>query len=172
MSMAVLSFHCGGARPPPAAKEAALVPKACEALGPVVTLSAGDRLNSGATGAARPVQVRVYQLKTDVKLRTATFEDIWQNDTVALQGDLVKSAEQTIFPSETKTIKLEPNAEARLVATVALFREPQGKTWFVSHDLAAPSKGATCPTEGQRILVWLDRMQIEDGQGRVPAGGN
>jgi hypothetical protein len=57
---------------------------------------------------------------------------------------------------------------------VALFREPRGHDWFLNYDLEQAKKEPPCPTAEPRISIWLDRMKIQDGEGRVeseaPAG--
>jgi type VI secretion system protein VasD len=152
---------CASSRTPPA-KEA---PKPCEAPSPVLNISAGDRVNASGGGQGRPVQVRVYQLKSDARIKGAKFEDVWQNDATALQSDLIKVDEHTVFPGQTKAVKVSLNADARSIAVVALFREPQGKSWLLTYDIDPPKKEPPCPNE-PKIPIWIDRMQIEDGQGR------
>ena len=146
---------CAG-QPAPAAKEPSTP---CEATGPAVTLSAGDRLNADSSGAARPVQVRLYLLKNDARLKNAKFDEVWQGDTAIFQTNLVKVQEVTLYPNETKVVELDPNADAHALAAVAIFREPQGKTWFVTYELEPPPKASPCPTNRARISVWLDRMR-------------
>jgi type VI secretion system protein VasD len=148
------------AKPAPAAKE----PTACQPTIPVLSVSASDRINPSAAGQPRPVQLRVYQLKSDAKLVTAKFEDIWQNDAAALEPDLVKVDEYTVFPGETKVLKVSRNADAHNLAAVALFREPQGKTWFLTYELEAPPKQAPCGPGESVLSISLDRMQMEAGQ--------
>jgi len=90
---------------------------------------------------------------------------VWQSDVALLGSDLVKADEYTLFPGESKLAKVEPTNDAMTVAVVALFREPTGKTWFRVYDLDPPRKTPPCPTEDPRLPVWLDGMQVEDGQG-------
>jgi type VI secretion system protein VasD len=168
MKNAVFALICGvvlgcGSTPPPAPKAA---PKACEPVRPTLAVTATARVNAEATGEGRPVQVRIYQLRSDARLRTASFEDIWQNDAVTLDKDLLGVEEQTLFPGETKLFPVTPTPGAATLALVALFREPQGKDWFVTYDLEAPRTTPPCPKQGERIPVWVDRMQIQDGAGR------
>src|SRR5215212_9665465 len=80
----------------PAAKEPQA---ACTLPNPLLTIIASDRLNASA-GQGRPVQVRLYQLKSDARLQSAKFEDVWQNDVATLATDLVKVDEYTLFPGE------------------------------------------------------------------------
>jgi type VI secretion system protein VasD len=152
-----------GATPPPPPKAA---PKPCAPVRPSLAITATSRVNAAPTGEGRPVQVRVYQLRSDARLRTASFEDVWQNDAVTLDKDLIGVEEHTLFPSETKLLPLTPQPGAGTLALVALFREPQGKDWFVTYEIEPPRAVAPCPIEGARIPVWVDRMQIQDGAGR------
>jgi type VI secretion system protein VasD len=167
VALVVLGTACSSSHPP-AAKEP---PAACPATTPVLAISTSDRANASAAGQGRPVQVRVYQLKSDARLRIAKFEDIWQNDAAALATDFVKVDEYTLYPGETKLVKVAPAPEAHNLAAVALFREPQGKSWFLTYELEAPRKEPPCPAAEPRIPLFIDRMQMEDGQGRpVPEG--
>jgi type VI secretion system VasD/TssJ family lipoprotein len=149
--------------PPPAAKAA---PQRCPAVDPKVSLAATKRVNPSVDGEGRPVQVRVYQLVSDAKLRNATFEEIWQKDQETLATDLKTVAEHTLFPGETKLVPLKRNPDANYLALVALFREPQGKDWFVSYELDQASIAPPCP-KAPSVPVFLDRMQIQDGEGRA-----
>ena len=146
----------------PAAKEPQA---ACTLPNPLLTITASDRVNANA-GQGRPVQIRLYQLKSDARLQSAKFEDVWQNDQATLATDLVKVDEYTVFPGETKSVKVTRSPDALNLAAVALFREPQGKSWFLTYELAPPKKEAPCPPSEPHLSVWSERMQIEDGQGR------
>jgi type VI secretion system protein VasD len=156
------ALGCGGA-PPPAV---ATPEKPCPAQALELALTATQRSNALATGEGRPVQLRVYQLKSDARLRTASFEDVWQNETKALEGEVVSSEEHTLFPGEKKALTIAPKPEASYLGLVALFREPQGKDWFLTYELTPPPQQSPCPAKPEPIPVWLDRMQIQDGAGR------
>lgn len=153
--------------PPPQPKPK---PEQCPAVDPTLLMTATKRVNPSVDGEGRPVQVRVYQLVSDAKLRNATFEEIWQKDQETLTTDLKSVAEHTLFPGETKSVALKRSPEANYLALVALFREPQGKDWFVSFELGAPAATPPCP-KAPAVPVFLDRMQIQDGEGRTEAPG-
>jgi type VI secretion system protein VasD len=164
---------CSSAPAPPAKPP----PKGCPAPETKLSLTATKRVNPSAEGEGRPIQVRVYQLVSDTKLRNATFEEIWQKDREVLKADLKTVAEQTVFPGETKKMSLKRSPDAHYVTVVALFREPQGKDWYVSYELAEPPAAPPCASPAA-IPVFLDRMQIQDGEGRTdeaapaPAAGD
>lgn len=132
---------------------------------------ASNRANPAPDGEGRPVQVRAYQLTSAVRFGSASFEEIWQRDKEVLQRDLLQVEQYPLFPGQPKEVTFTPAAQANNLVLVALFREPQGRDWYANYELAAPpEKGGTCPNPKRRISVWLDRMQIQDGQGRINTG--
>jgi type VI secretion system protein VasD len=162
-AVSVGMFGCGGA-PAPAAPPSPAKP--CAALPLTLSLTATQRSNALSSGEGRPVQVRVYQLKSDARLRTASFEDVWQADAKALEGEVVSTEQHTIFPGEKKSIAVAPKPDAAFIGVVALFREPQGKDWFLTYEIAPPKSQPPCATKADPIPIYLDRMQIQDGAGR------
>ena len=110
--------------------------------------------------------MRVYQLKNDAVLQNSSFEEIWQQDRTILADDLLNVVEITVYPGKSKVVEIERDEAANKLGVVGLFREPQGKDWFVSYELDSPATEPPCPKTAPRISVYLDRMQIQDGQGR------
>jgi type VI secretion system protein VasD len=127
---------------------------------------ATTRTNAALAGDGRPLQVRIYQLKSDARLRAASFDDVWQNDAKILEGELVAVEQQTVFPGKTLNVTVTPRPEAHYLALVGLFREPKGKDWLLSYELSTPASASPCPAKGATLPVWIDRMQIQDGTGR------
>lgn len=161
LGLVLCLFGCGSAPPPtPAAP-----PKPCKPLEPTFSITATKRVNAVAAGEGRPLQLRIYQLKSDARLRAASFEDIWQDDKKTLDADLVTVEQHTIFPGETKSFSVAPSPDAQSLAVVALFREPQGKDWFLTYEVTPPGE-PPCPAKPAPVPVWIDRMQIQDGSGR------
>jgi len=157
---------CSAAAPEPkvAKKEA------CPPVATTIVLSASDRSNATPEGNGRPVQVRVYQLHTDTKLRGATFEEVWQKDKEVLAADLKSVAEYTVFPGKLQEISVTRNPDANFLGLVALFREPKGTDWYVTYELTTPPQSPPC-AKAMTIPVYLDRMKIQDGEGRGDSMG-
>jgi type VI secretion system protein VasD len=141
-------------------------------VNPTLTIIASPQANADASGAGLPVQVRIYQLKSDAALKNAAFDEVWQKEAEILKADLVKSDEYTIFPGKTQVIPIKPSPDASRLAAVALFREPQGRDWVVSYELLAPPTKPPCPKSGANLSLWVDRMQIQDGEGRAEGEPN
>jgi type VI secretion system protein VasD len=152
---------CGGS-PPPAAAPAAAAP--CEPVPVELSLVGGESLNGASPAESRPVQVRIYQLKSDGRLKTASFDDIWQGDKEALAEDLVGMQETTVYPDASKELSVRPAEGAELLTVVALFREPQDPNWHASSPLPAQLSKAPCPKEPMRLSFQLDRMQVVEGE--------
>jgi type VI secretion system protein VasD len=160
---------CSSSPPPP--PEAPVKPEKCAEPRPRVTVSASEQVNAGPDGRGLPVQVRLYQLKSEAKLLNAFFEEVWNDDAKTLEGDLLGKRELTVFPGKSQELELEALPDSRVLGAVALFREPRGRDWFVNYDLPQPAQEPPCPPAEPRISIWLDRMKIQDGEGRVEAGG-
>jgi type VI secretion system protein VasD len=163
-----LSLGCSSSTPPPAAPTP---PEPCVAPRPRVTIAAGEQVNAGVDGRGLPVQVRLYQLKSEAKLTNAFFEEVWNDDAKTLAEDLLTLREVTVFPGKSQAFELEQSPDSRVLGAVALFREPRGRDWFVTYDLPVAKKEPPCPPPEPRISIWLDRMKIQDGEGRVEAAG-
>jgi type VI secretion system VasD/TssJ family lipoprotein len=158
-------LHC--ASPPPPAPVAP-APQSCKRETATVTLAAGAQANDNAGGPGLPVAVRVYQLQRDTPLRNAAFEDVWQDDKAALKEDLLAVEEHTAYPGQTEQFRLALRPEARAIAAVALFRQPQGSDWYVIFDLQAQNEKPPCPVADPEISLWVDRAKIQDGHGHEP----
>ncbi len=170
-------------------------PKKCDLQIVTLTVIASPVINpTTETGAARPVQLRIYQLTSDVRIQNASFEQIWKKDKETLQDDLVKVDELPIYPDTRTEVKFERDESAQVVVGVALFRNPKGKSWFTTFELPpSPAKGQACglgagggeckegetcdaggPILNPRFSIWIDGTLIEQGDDHlddVPADG-
>ena len=154
----LLTFLGIGACSAPAPEPKVAKKETCPPVATSIALSASDRSNATPEGTGRRVQVRVYQLHSDTKLRGATFEEV-------LATDLKSVAEYTVFPGKVQEIPVTRNPAANFLGLVALFREPKGTDWYVTYELTTPSPAPPC-AKVMSIPVYIDRMRIGDGEGR------
>ncbi|MBN2194436.1 MAG: type VI secretion system lipoprotein TssJ [Polyangiaceae bacterium] len=139
---------------------------------------ASDRLNPTPLGEPRPVQIRIYQLKSDIRFLNASFEDVWKKDAETLQDDLVKVDEFPLYPNTRRDVKFERDESAQYVVAAALFMSPQGRSWYTSFEYPpAPGEGAcgmaecegedceetTEPVLNPKFYVWVEGNRVEDG---------
>jgi type VI secretion system protein VasD len=169
---AVLSA-CGGSTPQ------AKAPAKCPPQNVTIALVASKGVNP--TGKdARPVVVRIYQLKNDAKLMNASFDAIWNQDKATLGDDLVKVDEVELYPSTRKDVKFTRPDTVMNLAAVALFQNPTGRSWVSTVDLPPPAEGGKCyaegidpddvddrPVQNPVLSFWLDGARIDDGAEHV-----
>jgi len=146
-----------------------------------MTVIASPKINPEIDGSPRPVQLRIYQLKTDTRLLNASFEDIWKKDKETLQDDLVKVDEFPVYPDTRVEVKFERDQAALFVVGVALFREPKGRNWWTEFELPPPPGKGNCqfanpkcsgpdcqaeagpPPLAPHYAIWIDGTRIDDG---------
>jgi type VI secretion system protein VasD len=132
-------------------------------------------INPAENGDARPVQLRLYQLKNDVAFRNASFDDVWKMDSEKLAEDLLDRQEFPVYPDARKQVDFERNPEAQFIVAAALFRTPHGKQWFATFELPPPpgeeACGAKCvdgdctePAEfNPKVYIRVDGTRVTDG---------
>lgn len=146
-----------------------------------MTIIASPKINPEDDGSPRPVQLRLYQLKTDTRLLNASFDQIWKDDKGTLQDDLVKVDEFPVFPDTRTEVKFERNEAALFVVAVALFRNPKGRSWWTEFELPPPPGKGNCmfadpkcagpdcrkeagaPPLAPHFSVWIDGTRVDDG---------
>ncbi len=173
---------------------AVIQPKQCELQIVGLTVMASPIINPTEAGETRPVQLRIYQLKSSIRLENASFEQVWKQDKEILKEDIVKVDELSIFPDSRTDVKFERAKDALNVVAVALFRNPKGRSWYTVFELPPePGKGACglavdpascpdgkCPDGGgapvlnPKYSVWIDQNRVDVGDDHLdeyPDGG-
>ncbi len=97
---------CGGGPPPPPMVE--------------LTMSAAANANSDA-GGARPVVVRVYQLKSPAAFEEADFFQLRADEGGVLGDDLLGSDEYFLTPDSSQVVVSELSPDARFLGVSAAF---------------------------------------------------
>ncbi len=156
---------------PPQVKE----PEKCKLQKVTGAIIASPNINPSSEGEPRPVQFRLYQIKSDVTFQNASFEKIWKEDKATLGDDLVKVEEFPVYPNTRSNLAIERDPSAQFIVAAGFFREPKGKSWFYSFELPPPptagSCGAACvgpncdagTPRTPRIYVWIDDTRVDDG---------
>ncbi len=149
-----------------------------------LTIIASNRINPSDFGETRPVQLKIYQLASDVRLNNAKFYDVWKDEKGTLKEDIIKTTELTVYPDSRTDIKFERDANASYVGAVALFRTPKGRSWYTIFELPPPpGKGecfAGCPSGdcgdggaeagtplNPHFILWLDGSKIDEGADHI-----
>lgn len=152
--------------------------KACEIQTVHLSVVASPTINPTPDGEPRPVLLRVYQLKDDIRMQNASFDEVWKQDATTLGEDLVTRDELYAYPETRTEVKFERNPDARHVVAAGMFRGWQGKSWFVAFELPpAPGKG-DCPADectgegckpdlNPRFALWVDNTRVEEGSNHL-----
>lgn len=117
-----LGMGCGQA-PPPAA------PKPCDVQIVTLRIYAADNINPNENQNPRSVVIRLYQLKDEMRLQNASYDEVLLTDDEVLGDDIVKEDDVTVFPNDLVEIKFERAKEATVLGGVALFHGPKGQSW-------------------------------------------
>jgi type VI secretion system protein VasD len=149
-------------------------PKKCDIQVVSLSVIAAPVINATLDGEPRPVQLRIYQLKDDVRLQSAPFDQVWKDEALALDKDVVKRDDVFVYPNTRTDVKFDRDPSAAFVVGAALFRNPKGRSWYVSFELPpAPGKG-DCRMPGcedgkcginanPKFSMWVDGSRVDDG---------
>lgn len=163
---------CGGQTILPVKEE-----KKCEIQVVSLSVIASPAINPTTEGEPRPVQMRIYQLKDDVKLQAATFEQVWKEDAAVLGQDILKRDEVFVYPNTRTDVKFDRDPTASHIVGAALFRNPKGKSWYMAFELPPPPGKGDCRTAGPdcpdgkcggfnpnpKFSLWVDQTRVDDG---------
>jgi type VI secretion system protein VasD len=165
------------------AAEVAAVSSGCRATPPkepapcevqVVTLDiyAADNINPNETGNPRPVVVKLYQLKSDMKLVNATYDDVLLREKETLGDDVAKVDDVEVYPNDLVQVRFERIKEASHLAGVALFHSPKGQSWKTFYEFPLPPGEARCGGRGEdggppvadpHVSFFVESTKIDNG---------
>jgi type VI secretion system protein VasD len=166
----VAALSIAGCPVPPAA-----APKPCDVQVVTLNIYAADNINPNERGNPRPVVVRLYQLKNDVKMENATYDEILLKDKETLGDDNLKMDEVEVFPNDLVQVKFERNKEATVLAGVALFHSPKGNSWKTYYVFPPmPNEAAACgaaargadagaPQSDPKTAFFIESTKIDNG---------
>jgi len=152
----------------------AQAPKPCDVQVVTLNVYAADNINPNERGNPRPVVVRLYQLKNDVRMENATYDEILLKDKETLGEDFGKVDELEVFPNDLVQVRFERMKEASVLYGVALFHGPKGTSWKTSYAFPpTPAEGASCgaaakgdagaPSSDARTAFFIESTKIDNG---------
>ena len=106
-----------------------------------IGVAVGKDVNPDIRGRARPVVVRVYELKSIAAFSTADFFSLQDKDSETLAADVVSREELQLSPGDTRTLEKSAQAEAKYVAAIAAFRDLERAQWRSAAPLPTGPKG-------------------------------
>jgi type VI secretion system protein VasD len=157
-----------GCATPPEPKE----PEPCDVQVVTLNILSAENINPNENGNPRPVVVRVYQLKNDVKLLNASYDDVLLKEKETLGEDLMKADEVEVFPNDLVEVKFERIPEASTLAGVALFHGPKGQSWKTFYEFPLPPGEVACAGRGEdagppvadpKVTFFVESSKIDNG---------
>jgi type VI secretion system protein VasD len=146
--------------------------KPCDVQVVTLNIYAADNINPNERGNTRPVVVRLYQLKNDVRMENATYDEILLKDKDTLGDDLAKVDEVSVFPNDLVQVRFERIKEATVLAGVALFRSPKGNSWKTFYTFPPMPAEASCggraadagpPQADPKTAFFIESTKIDNG---------
>jgi type VI secretion system VasD/TssJ family lipoprotein len=92
----------------------------------------------------RPIEIRLYLLKSDAALTASSFRQVWLDDRGTMKDELISSKSLAVYPDSHVDVALEQGEDAAFLAAVALFREPKERSWRSVLSLEAAAAHETC----------------------------
>jgi len=170
IALALSAFASLGATCAPAAPVEP--PKPCDVQIITLNIYAADNINPNENGNPRPVRVQLYQLKNEVRMENATYDQILNNAKETLEDDVLKVDELSIFPNDLVEVKFERIKEASTLAGVALFHGPKGSSWktfyqfpLMPGEVACGGRGKDggAPEADPRTAFFIEGAKIDNG---------
>ena len=136
--------------PPPAAVTIVAPPEAKPEVKAVMTITVSPEANPDRTGRPSPVQVRVYQLRTDAAFNKASLADLFEKEDSGLGAEMITRDEYQLTPKENRTIEVALAGDTRFVGAVAGYRDVNAQWRAI---VPTPRKGLTIAVERDRLVM-------------------
>jgi type VI secretion system protein VasD len=95
----------------------------------IVEIVAAAGLNPDNRGVAKPVQLRLYELRSKSSFERVGFLEMQDKDDVALGLDFVRRDELLIFPGERRKVTIKGNPDVKVFGVLAAYRDLDKSTW-------------------------------------------
>ncbi len=122
---------CSALAPAPPELKPTTVPSA------VFEVVAATDLNPDRTGKAKPVLLRLYELRAAASFERAGFLDLLDKDEAQLGGDFVRREAFLLQPGERRVIERKGDASVQTFGWFAAYRDLERSNWRSS--VAAPN---------------------------------
>ncbi len=164
LAVGALGIGCAQA-PPPAA------PKPCDTQIVTLRIYAADNINPNENQNPRSVVIRLYQLKDEMRLQNANYDEVLLTDKEVLGDDIAAQDEVVVFPNDLVEIKFERMKEASVLAGVALFHSPKGQSWKTFYTFPLKPGEATCagresdagPIADPKVSFFIESTKLDNG---------
>jgi type VI secretion system protein VasD len=92
-------------------------------------INAAQYLNPNTQGIAEPLILTIYQLKTPMKFKQASYSDLLMNASQKLGDDLIDKESVEVKPSEKSTHAIQIDTDVKYIGIVASYRDINTAIW-------------------------------------------
>jgi type VI secretion system protein VasD len=107
-----------------------------------LTIEARPDVNPDDKGTAKPVKVRIYELKNEASFEAADYFTLDSTDKATLAADLLAKDEFILRPGESKIIRKKSHPDTVAIGILAGYRDLAGAVWRVTHKLEPAPEAA------------------------------
>ena len=118
-------------------------------------------LNPDIKGEYKPVNIKVFYLKSDTEFSQAGFADLYKYTDKALGDSILHISTHQLLPGQSIELEEDVPMGLKYIGVVAAFRHLQNATW---KDIKAiPEKCFLCTGPGlwDPIMIKVDRLSIQ-----------
>jgi len=121
---------------------------------------ADAELNPGAAGAAAPVRVRIYELKSTANFMRADYFALAERATPTLGADLIDQDEIWLHPGEQRQFSRKLDSQTRHFGLVVAYRDIDRAQWRALLTVA--------PGQTNKFLINLDARGVRSDAALSP----
>ena len=131
------------------------------------SISASNVLNPDRKGGYRPVNIKVFYLKSPEGFGEASFTDLYKYPDAALGGNILDLRSQQVLPGQNIELKEEIPLGLKYIGVIAAFRNLDEASW---KDIKpVPEKCFTCTGAGlwEPVNIKLERLSVSIDTGAI-----
>lgn len=157
IALSVLLSACGALSGggPPAPKEPARLD---------ISIEADGDLNADAKGRGAPLQLRVYELKSEAAFADADFFSLQNSDKAVLGADLLAVDQFVLRPGESRKIRRKSHPETTAIGVFAGYRDLPHAVWRAVHPMPPAAESSwyrvVVPAHKARLKIDLQASAI------------
>ena len=125
------------------------------------SIQAATVLNPDIKGEYKPVNIKVYYLKSDTEFSQAGFADLYKYTDKVLGDSILHISSHQLLPGQSIALEEKVPAGLKYIGVVAAFRHIQNATWKDIKPI--PEKCFMCFGSGlwDPIKISIDRLSIQ-----------
>tara|TARA_R110001599_G_scaffold185680_1_gene379930 strand:- start:17981 stop:18517 length:537 start_codon:yes stop_codon:yes gene_type:complete len=124
-------------------------------------IQATSVLNPDIKGEYKPVNIKVYYLKSDTEFSQAGFADLYKYTDKVLGDSILHISSHQLLPGQTIELEEEVPMGLKYIGVVAAFRHLQNATWKDIKPIPEKCFFCTGPGLWDPITIKVDRLSIQ-----------